>query len=89
MSCPLGCPLSEPRKATAAAPLGQLSPQEKSRRRPLVAARGRERPMGSMYAWEESHEQRLARLHREHEQFMKSLRRGRYPLFTLLFAWGL
>ena len=42
-----------------------------------------------MYAWEENHKEYLERLHREHEQFMRSLRRGRYSFFTLLGAWGI
>ena len=44
---------------------------------------------GRRYAREESREERLERLRREHGHFMRSLHRGRYSFFTLLVAWGI
>ena len=41
-----------------------------------------------MYPFDESHDERLERQRREHEKFMKQLRRERYSFFVLLGAWG-
>lgn len=54
-----------------------------------LAGCGRAEHTGCMYPSDESHEERLDRQRREHEKFMKQLRRERYSMFVLLFGWFL